>query len=246
MSEIGNYRYYANSGRTYQIALPSDFASALGYQAAVETDEYIPASLSPRYATYVSLIGEQWRPVVVCNPDVFRVPPNPVTVDGVNYRLTGLLGERFNLLPGGNLITIAGPQGPRGFTAELDYITAGQPSSVNPPVAGTFSDLFSFGTVPAGTYLCLLSLTASPGGTVATASVQLYNATDASAVGDTETNRLALINNNFQWCVFKELVLATAKSIKVRGTSSNTTTTFLGGSSSFNTFNCKGVLIPKG
>lgn len=182
---FGNYRYYADSGRTYQIALPSDFAVVLGYQAADPGDDFIPASISPRYIAYASIPSRHWMPVVSCNKAEFVSPPNPVTVDGIEFRVTGMYGERFNMFPGGNIITISGPPGLKGETGPMyapDYQYAAQSSDDTISVANTFEAVpaMSIALVP-GFWLIWAMIGIQTGAAAGRGHLRIYDNTSAVA-----------------------------------------------------------------
>lgn len=122
---VGYYRYYDDGGRVFGVALPSEFASALSYEAADGSETYLPQSISPRYATYVAPQSGLFRQVVVPRRETFIAPPNPVAADGETWNLVSLFGETFMLLPGGNVQVIAGPQGPKGDDGAPGNLTFG-------------------------------------------------------------------------------------------------------------------------
>ena len=150
----GTYQYTDDGGRTYQIILPDDFATALGYQAANPADAYIPVGISPRFASYVTPGGRLFKEAVVTDPAVFASLPNPVTVDGDTYQLAAANGESFMQLPGGNLRVIAGPQGPQGEpgAADLPYLGNWMGGSVALNNTGTEFTLCTL-SLPSGVHL---------------------------------------------------------------------------------------------
>lgn len=151
------YKYVSDNGTTYQVVLPSDFATALGYAAAAGTEAYLPVYIAPRYATYVSAASQIQISVVITDRFTFSAPPPTVTVAGVNYSLAGAFGEKRTGLPLGQLITIAGPQGaqgPPGQDATFNYLYAEASQDTN-LTANNAATILTLGTPAAGTWLFL-------------------------------------------------------------------------------------------
>jgi hypothetical protein len=108
------YEYLSDDGNTYQLVLPSDFATALNYILSGGSEPYLPAYISPRYLTYQSFDGLWLNSVVATLPYSTLNPPKNINVSGRNYFLKSSYGEQRGVpvIPG--LLTIGGPQGPQG------------------------------------------------------------------------------------------------------------------------------------
>lgn len=151
------YRYQDDGGGSYQIMLDDTFATALGYQPPVESDgyAYIPAAISPRFVTYVSPGGLQFRDVVVTDPAIFVAPPNPITVEGTVWQIASANGESFMQLPGGNVRVISGPQGPAG---QLAYLEDDMGSDTQLTPINTDKELARLSNIPAGQYIATANI----------------------------------------------------------------------------------------
>lgn len=128
------YKYLSDDGNTYQVVLPSDFASALSYVAATGSEPYIPTWISYRYATYQTSGGLFLSGVVVTEPFAVGNPPSTITVDGVVYLLKSQYGEQRGITPNNGVLLIAGPQGPPGSGGggDVTSVSAGTGISVSP------------------------------------------------------------------------------------------------------------------
>ena len=155
---IAAYEYVSNSGITYQVVLPSDVATALSYTAATGTEPYLPNYISPRYVNYVSANSNLWLSRIVTSPVVFAQLPPQITIGSINYSLTQATGEGQNALPGGNLIVIAGPQGPPGQPL-AGIITQGYLGSNVLCPGGTTTEVLSLTGLQAGTYIVQFDVT---------------------------------------------------------------------------------------
>ena len=111
MASIGAYQYLSDGGVIYQIALPSDFATAFNYVPAQGTEPYLPAYISPRFATYQTLNKLLWANVQITTPFNLTVPPQSVFFDGNQYFLGSTNGEQRNTTISANIVTVQGPPG---------------------------------------------------------------------------------------------------------------------------------------
>lgn len=151
---IGVYKYTDDGGRTFQVALPDEFAVALSYQAADPNDPYLPSSISPRWLSYIAVGKQLYRAVICPNRALFATPPQLITADGSTWNLASLVGEQFMSFPNGNVVVISGTQGPRGFdgAAALPRFSNTMSADVAINSAAAFSLIQITGLV-AGTYL---------------------------------------------------------------------------------------------
>jgi len=129
--------------------LPSDFAAQLGYVLANGTEDYLPAYISMRYASYQTPNGLTLNAVYVTTPFVPGNPPVIITVSGITYLLKSSYGEVRGFTPNPNILVIAGPQGPPGGGGGggVTSVTAGTGISVSPTsgnVVVTNTGLVSF------------------------------------------------------------------------------------------------------
>jgi hypothetical protein len=124
------YQYQGDDRITYQVVLPDDFASSLGYIPALGTEPYLPVWISTRYATYGSTSGLYLNVVVITTPFFTANPPGFVTVSGITYALKGFYGEQRGTPLQPNLFTIAGPPGAPGAPG-----AAGAPGAPGAPGA---------------------------------------------------------------------------------------------------------------
>lgn len=130
----GVYQYTSDTGVVYQVALPSDFASALNMTVATGSEPYLPQLISPRYATYVSNSPLSYRQAVIATLQDLSFLPASLGVDGINYLLKSFVGESIPATTFPQLAVAAGPQGPPGKD--------GTPATLPVPIAqgGTSND----------------------------------------------------------------------------------------------------------
>jgi hypothetical protein len=114
MSDSAAYLYTTDAGLVYQVLLPTDFGTALGFPLATGAEPYLPSTVSPRFATFVSTSPQLWRPIVIPQLQLFTSLPAVINVGGNNYSLVSTVGETFLATQGGSLLVAAGPQGPPG------------------------------------------------------------------------------------------------------------------------------------
>lgn len=110
----GVYQYTSDTGVVYQVALPSDFAAALNMTVATGSEPYLPAIVSPRYATYVSNSPLSYRQAVIATLQDLSFLPASLNVNGINYLLKSFVGESIPATTFPQLAVAAGPQGPPG------------------------------------------------------------------------------------------------------------------------------------
>lgn len=72
----GAYEYLSDDGTTYQVVLPSELASALGYVPATGFEPYVPSYLQMRYATYQSVPSQLSLVAPITFPFRNGVPPS--------------------------------------------------------------------------------------------------------------------------------------------------------------------------
>ena len=112
----GTYQYTADSGTTYSVLVPVDFATALGMSAAT-TQPNLPPEVAPRYAVFTSS-GGLVRQAVVQTLTVFSALLGiSYTVGGITYTCTSLQGQVIPMLqttPVNGAALIQGPQGVPG------------------------------------------------------------------------------------------------------------------------------------
>lgn len=111
---VAAYQYLSEDGTTYQVVLPSDFASVLGYVPATGLEAYLPAYISPRYATYQSMGAVLWANVVITRPFSLGSPPGQVSIGSIVYQKQSTYGEQRGAFLNPNVMLISGPQGPAG------------------------------------------------------------------------------------------------------------------------------------
>lgn len=131
---IAAYKYEADNGFTYQVVLPDDLASELGYIPAAGDEVYLPAYIAPRFATYVSAVNGLDLSAIVTQRAVFALPPPTITLAGNAYQLIAQHGEKRVSAPLGSVITVAGPQGAPGPAG--DPGVPGDPGPAGPPGLG--------------------------------------------------------------------------------------------------------------
>jgi len=130
---IENYLYFSNAGTEYQVAIPSDFADALGMTHASGSEPYLDTSLSPRYATWYNTTAGS-RSSIVGDTTTFGALPTSLIVDGVDYVWRSSYGES---VPASAAPLLASPQGPQGGPGpEGPTGPTGPQGPPGPPTAG--------------------------------------------------------------------------------------------------------------
>jgi len=107
---IGNYVYISNQGAEYQVAIPEDFADALGMSPASGSEPYLDTSLSPRFSTWYNTIAGS-RSAIVGDTTTFGSLPSNLVVDGLEYVWRSSYGES---VPPTAAPLLASPQGAQG------------------------------------------------------------------------------------------------------------------------------------
>lgn len=110
------YRYASDDGNTYQIVLPSEFATALNYQPSLGTEPFIPSYILPRFATFQSGPEPLWVSAIITEPFSPLAPPQSIEVGGKVYFRKSMIGEVRSGISNPGVMTVSGPQGPRGDT----------------------------------------------------------------------------------------------------------------------------------
>lgn len=193
------YKYVSDNGTTYQVVLPSDFATALGYTAAAGTETYLPVYIAPRYATYVSAASQIQISVVITNRFTFSAPPPTVTVAGVNYSLAGAFGEKRTGLPLGQLITIAGPQGAQGppgqdATITTLYNKATQDTALS---NASLTSVVDLGVPAAGDWIFFGNVQFQCGSGQPTLSASIRRGASATVLGANSIMPFQNVSNNY-------------------------------------------------
>lgn len=216
---VAAYKYFDDGGRVWQVYLPDDFASVLGYQAAAGTEAYLPFSLSPRFLTYVSRTTGQWASAVVGTRATFAAPPQAVSVGGTLYQLVSANGEAFGVIPGGNIQVIAGPQGQKGDAGTPAPTITTYSQTLGADVALTVANQVYIPlsqTVPAGTYLVLATIQCQNGASAGRFGSQLVK----DSIGLVLASGSTYIATANQWlennhnCI---ITLAASDTISLRG-----------------------------
>ena len=126
---LANYQYQSNSGVTYQVTIPVDFAEALDLTPAAGDEPYLDATISPRYSNYQSLIAVS-RSAIVGTSAVFSALPTTLVIGGNTYILRSAIGESIPPYVGPLLLApqgaqgSPGPQGPQGIPGGQNILIA--------------------------------------------------------------------------------------------------------------------------
>lgn len=129
-----NIVYTADNGTQYAVAVPSDFATALG-QTAATTQPALPVEVAPRYANFQTTAGI-WRQAVVDTVSNFNsIIGSSVTISSVTYTCMSAVGQKTppvvpSVLSGPNMIQ--GPPGPTGATGATGATGPTGPAGMSP------------------------------------------------------------------------------------------------------------------
>jgi hypothetical protein len=178
----GVYQYTANSGLTFAVNIPSDFADALGMSPDT-TDPPLDATISPRMGNCRDANGN-FRQAVIADQATFAgLPGTTIVVNGITYTWTTYQGESIapiqaNVVNGALLIQgPPGPPGPGSSLAPTLFILP-SPQTIYPGGV-TVMDV----TPPAGSYFVFAALIAST--TIAANDISMFIYSGGTVIGFT-------------------------------------------------------------